>query len=485
MEGLRAHLDNELRDMVEEWTDHHLGRKRPLERDQLEEAEEQYSLLRSDSVEAKASGDWRRWSKRAESLIERRGLEILPESDEFRRLCLELGEVETRFFDVISARLRGDYSPHPALATQPEPAPAAAIAAALHTTPSISMPPRKASMRLSEGMEHYFQFKITGGAWKDPERARNNDYGPPIRVFIQRLEDKHLGELAREDVLDYFDWMTTRTDIGATTQKLHLERVGAFLRHLKGKLQYPEDLSDALKMAKVPKAQSYEKFEADELRALFESEAYADMEFSKSFQYWLPMVCLYTGARIEEPASILLRDVKEIEGTPAFFLSGDGNQGGKNDAAPRWVPIHPELIRAGFLDYVAVVRAEGHEFLFPDIYDHPRHGRTHEPSNFFTEYRRSVGVGKQKGEGKSTKAAHSFRSTLISALAEAEVSEDVRKRIVGHAASDVHGTVYDQSKLWPQRVAAMHSLSFGLRHPTFRDSPRFRLMRLRGKERDS
>lgn len=482
MEQLRAHLDNELREMVEAWTDHHLGKKRPMERDEIDETEELYSLLRSESMEAKASGDWRRWSDRAAAFIERRGLDLKPDSDDFRRLCMELGEVETRFFDVIQSRLLGDYGPHPALpatastqVSQPTYAP--------RSGPATGMPAEKAAMSLSEAMEHYFQFKINGGAWKDPQRARNNDYGPPVRAFIKRLDDKAIGALVRSDVLDYFDWMTGRTDIGATTQKLQMERVGAFLRHLKAKLQYPEDLSDALAMAKPPKAKSYERFEPDELRALFESEAYADMGFTKSFQFWLPMVCLYTGARIEEPASILLKDVKEIDGTLAFYLSGDGNEGGKNEAAPRWVPVHPELIKAGFSDYVAQVRKEGHEFLFPDIYDHPQHGRTHEPSNYFTEYRRSVGVGKQKGEGKSTKTAHSFRSTIVSALAEADVSEDIRKRIVGHAASDVHGKVYNQAELWRKRVAAIHSLTFGLTHAPFRDSPRFRQMRERGRER--
>lgn len=482
MERLRAHLDDELRKMVEEWTDHHLGRQRPMERDEIDGTEELYSVLRSDCMEAKAAGDWRRWSGTAARFSELRGLNLQPDSDEYRRLCMELGELETQFFELIQSRLQGDYA-------RPATLPKAASVATLQLAPDLgdtthpTMPAARAAMSLSEAMEHYFRFKINGGAWKDPQRARNNDYGPPLRAFIKHLDDKPMAALVRADVLDYFDWMTGRTDIGATTQKLQMERVGAFLRHLKAKLQYPEDLSDALKMAKAPKARSYEKFAPEELRALFESEAYADMEFDKSFKFWLPMVCLYTGARIEEAASILLKDVEVRDGAPAYFLSGEGNKGGKNDAAPRWVPIHLELLKAGFMDYVAGVRGEGHKYLFPDIYDHPQHGRTHEPSNYFTEYRRSVGVGKQKGEGKSTKTAHSFRSTLVSALAEAGVSEDVRKRIVGHAAGDVHGKVYDQSELWQKRVSAMQGLTFGLKHVPFRDSAQFRRMRTRGRER--
>ena len=74
-------------------------------------------------------------------------------------------------------------------------------------------------MSLSEAMEHYFRFKINGGAWKDPQRARNNDYGPRCVRSSSTFDDKPMAALVRADVLDYFDWMTGRTDIGATTQK--------------------------------------------------------------------------------------------------------------------------------------------------------------------------------------------------------------------------------------------------------------------------
>jgi integrase len=479
MEQLRAKLADELRRMVEEWTDHHLDRKRPLERDALEEQEELYAVLRSDAQEAKAVGDWRRWAGRAAVFTERHALPIAPESDEFRRLCMELGEVETRFYDEVRERMDGNYSGSLAMslgalqAAPAGPSPAPAVLA--------GMPPEMATLRLSEAVERYCNFNIQAGKWKNKKAALEKDYGPPLRAFAEFLKDKPLGELTKGDALTYFEMMVTRQDIGAATQSKILGRVAALLRYCHEKLQYPADIAGALKTATTPEHESYERFTADDLRALFESDAYRGMVFEKSYQYWVPLICLYTGSRLGEPSSILLKDVKELHGGPAYFLSGEGNQGGKNKNGPRWVPVHPELIKAGFLEYVEMVRAEGHTFLFPDIYDHPISGRSFEPSGFFTAYRRSVNVGKQQGEGKSTKAAHSFRSTFISAMVEARIDGGVRRKLVGHAAKDVHEAVYDQSDIWAELVKAVEAVSFGLNHAPFRDSPAFKTYRDRNR----
>lgn len=45
-----------------------------------------------------------------------------------------------------------------------------------------------------------------------------------------------------------------------------------------------------------------------------------------------------------------------------------GKAGEKRLARRRKLPIHPELIRLGFLDYVAAISGEGHLALFPELY---------------------------------------------------------------------------------------------------------------------
>ena len=37
------------------------------------------------------------------------------------------------------------------------------------------------------------------------------------------------------------------------------------------------------------------------------------------------------------------------------------------DTIKRRIPIHPELVRLGFLEYVATMRNSGHQLLFPEL----------------------------------------------------------------------------------------------------------------------
>ena len=49
---------------------------------------------------------------------------------------------------------------------------------------------------------------------------------------------------------------------------------------------------------------------------------------------------------------------------------------------------------------------------------------------------------------------HDLRRTAVSAMAEARVDADVRRRVTGHLAEDVHGRVYDKAlRLEDMKVA--------------------------------
>ena len=165
---------------------------------------------------------------------------------------------------------------------------------------------------------------------------------------------------------------------------------------------------------------------------------------------------LYTGARIAELAGLELDKIQTLFGCPCYFLShpeGE-NKGGKNEFAPRWVPVHPALIAAGFMDYVELLRSEKHTRLFPCLGKAARDGYAKRATDDFVKYRRKCGVGAEEGEGRSAQVFHSFRATLVSAMVERRIDGDTRRALVGHASSealgvddkrDAHGIIYDQS----------------------------------------
>jgi integrase len=141
--------------------------------------------------------------------------------------------------------------------------------------------------------------------------------------------------------------------------------------------------------------------------------------------YWLPLLGLYTGARVGELAQLRLKDVETVGQISVLSITDEGEgQSVKSDAGIRKVPLHSELIRMGFLDYVAMMKGQNQSLLWPALAT--REGK---PGGYFSqwfgEYRRSLGFGMYPD-------FHCLRHTVRSQMAEAEVSEQVMDAVVGH-----------------------------------------------------
>lgn len=101
----------------------------------------------------------------------------------------------------------------------------------------------------------------------------------------------------------------------------------------------------------------------------------------------------------------------------------------KTDASERVVPVHPEVIRLGFLSYVEERRkADGADaWLFPSV--SPDRGRAGVPawSQWFGRYLRAAGVTDK------AKVFHSFKHTVKDALRRGRADHEMREALIGHA----------------------------------------------------
>jgi site-specific recombinase XerD len=87
----------------------------------------------------------------------------------------------------------------------------------------------------------------------------------------------------------------------------------------------------------------------------------------KDARYWVPLIGMYSGMRLEEICQLPPQDVRLIEGIWCCDICpGEGKQL-KSDAATRLVPIHAELIRLGFLDFVDEQGKVGKSRIFEEL----------------------------------------------------------------------------------------------------------------------
>lgn len=165
--------------------------------------------------------------------------------------------------------------------------------------------------------------------------------------------------------------------------------------------------------------------------------------FKKRYQYWLPLLALFTGARANELAQLRITDIRDKVGTPYFDFNEEADADGirrkslKTKTSKRAVPIHPKLIELGFLDYVSELEKAGHWCLFQDMNpeeakadgETPRPVYNSQMTNWFFRYRKACDVLKNP-EGKPV--FHSFRHTAATRLENADVPPHRFSGILGH-----------------------------------------------------
>lgn len=210
----------------------------------------------------------------------------------------------------------------------------------------------------------------------------------------------------------------------------------------------------------VSKAQTRRPWRDDELQQLFSQPLFTAYETPKTKKsgsdaaYWVPILALYTGARIGELAQLRTCDISTIDGTPLLTITDSGEgQHVKTDAGHRSLPIHPELVRLGLLEYVQAIHSAGHDRLWPTLrIDPERPGVA--ISNWFGEYRRSVGLAEKYPD------FHSFRHSVRTRLARAKIPEKVQDSITGHETQGSIGTKVYQDVSIQDRLEAIQALSY-------------------------
>ena len=121
-----------------------------------------------------------------------------------------------------------------------------------------------------------------------------------------------------------------------------------------------------------PAASSYEAFTPEETQTLFKAlprDVAPAKHTPESALPWVALIAAYSGARLEEIAQLAVVDIRDQEANGATIKVVDIHNGGnnalKNKASARLVPVHSELVRAGFLDYVKALPQNGP--LFPGL----------------------------------------------------------------------------------------------------------------------
>jgi integrase len=128
-------------------------------------------------------------------------------------------------------------------------------------------------------------------------------------------------------------------------------------------------------------------------------------------RFWIPLIGLYTGMRLNEICQLDLSDIQQSKvGTWFISVNADTpDKTVKNNLSKRSIPIHPDLVRIGFLKFAKTQRDKSK--LFPDLKRSGRGYYSERLTRWFNEgFLPKVGVKTDKT------SFHSFRHCFRDAL---------------------------------------------------------------------
>jgi len=233
------------------------------------------------------------------------------------------------------------------------------------------------TMESSYRVSYYPVLKAVIGEYKtgDITKAHINQF---IKIVLNLPANKSKIEKYRNKAMLDFLTMTVpeKDKLSPTSQEKYIRRIATFLRWLRTNDFTEIDLDLPIKGVKFSKVRSNEQrasFTRADLGKLFNSKEYIQGIHKQSAHFWVPLIGVYTGARLNEICQLLVSDIQLDEETKRWVFDinddkkSDPNKSLKKPYHARLIPIHKKMIELGFLDFVEHQKKSKHKRLFPEL----------------------------------------------------------------------------------------------------------------------
>jgi len=346
-------------------------------------------------------------------------LELDCDRDSYQRLAHAYLSTVMRYATILQCRNAGDVVETDVVAPEEQ---------------ALSLNPKRADADTIESL-----FQDWKNAVKDRPLKTVNAYTSVVNGFTFFLKGTTASQLKRGDLLRFRDHLLNDRELAVKTVEKHL----GFLCSILQLAVDNERLSSnpALRL-KVPRgkvvAKSRIPYSITDLHQILNCKLYRagvrPNACGGEAAVWLPLLGMYTGARLEELGQLTVGDVQAHPelGWYVEITDLDEQQHVKTESSRRRVPLHRALIDAGFLRYRDSMLALGNMRLFPRLTP-DKHGiLTAQWSKWWGRYAR-----KHIGITDTRKVFHSFRHLFKEMCREAGLSEEVHDALTGHSRGGV------------------------------------------------
>lgn len=355
---------------------------------------------------------------------------------------------------------------------------------------NINSSEQKPKLKLTEVIEKFIEDKRRNCDPKTADSMEHKEYRPKLSLFVEVVGDKLCGDIIKHDVAEFKDMLfkfpknrhqNTKCKglsiaeikelglcederISNTTIKNYATKVGIFITWGVDNGYFVDGLKSPLKKI-VKKTQRDDEerdpFNANDLKKIFESKQYIEGKHKNAAHFWVPLLGLFTGARVNELCQLYVDDVYQDENIWCFDINSKQDKKLKNLNSKRIVPIHSTLIDMGFIDFVTRLKENEVKRLFMDLQKTNEGYATGFSKWFNRTYlnERNCNVGHGDKENKNF---HSFRHTFINFYKQlGDVNMTLVSELVGQKSGDtVTNTRYGKPLRLDKKSELIEKLTF-------------------------
>jgi integrase len=286
--------------------------------------------------------------------------------------------------------------------------------------------------------------------------ASRKKYRSCLRDLARFLKTENLNEATPERLVEWKADLVTRNLDGRSIRDGYLAAARSFFKWAVGNKKAAQNPMDGIGMKVPKKAKSRKPAFTDEEARLILSETLrpdhhrASKEWSAA-RRWIPWICAYTGARVNELTQLRGQDVIKckFDGEEVWVINITPDAGTTKNKEARQVPLHPHIIEQGFPDFVAS-RGPG-----PLFYDPTRNrGGSEENPQYkkvgdkLAEWVRKIGV-----DDPGVNPNHGWRHRFQKVAQKIRMIPEIRDGIKGHVPrteGEEYGGSIDADVMWPE-----------------------------------
>ena len=298
-----------------------------------------------------------------------------------------------------------------------------------YTRDAIRADRKRYKVKISELFEGYV-------AERKPCPATIKSFRQKINSLIAFLGHDDASKVQAKDIVDWKDFLLARSNgkggslSPKTVNDTYLSIVRTVFRWGVENDRVKHDPSSLVKVRaqsrQVTRSKGLTDKEAALILAAARKPARSRISPERAFaRRWVPWICAYTGARVNEITQMRAEDVFKEDGVSVVRITPDA--GSVKNHKARLVPLHPHLIEQGFLE--AVRNRSGPLFYDPARY---RGGSEANPQSkkvgeFLAKWVRQLGV-----DHPEIQPNHGWRHRFKTVARNCEMSPEIRDAIQGH-----------------------------------------------------